>query len=188
YGNYSLSEAWEFLFSKHFKGSPADRLHNLIVVARHSGTNDPKVSKELVDVLLNLGPTLEQHGAARERNWFARLGELHAKLAEQDRDFNQLMLKHANFVRPDHVFFTKTSGFDRKKAAALFLKKVQDDPQFPWNADLIQLLGELPAEEALAVLRQQWGKTGYDSLILPLLAKAPKSEDRPKFVAGLASS
>ena len=109
-------------------------------------------------------------------------------LARLDPDLSKSMLEHPEFGRLDHVLFTKTAGFDRKKAAALFLKKVQGDPQFPWNADLIQLLGELPAEEALAVLRQQWGKTGYDSLILPLLAKAPKSEDRPKFVAGLASS
>src|SRR5205823_14958713 len=71
-----------------------------------------------------------------------RSSELHAALAKHDPTFNNLLLKHPSFVRPDHVLFTKTPGFDRPKAAALFLKKVQDDPHFPWSADLIQLRSE----------------------------------------------
>src|SRR5262249_34110702 len=139
--------------------NPVEDLHDLIVLARLGGAVDDKRRELLAGTLLGLGPRLEKLGAPRERNWWARISELQTALAKNDPAFNDLLLKHPSIVRPDHVFLTKTPGFDRPKAAALFLKKVQDDPQFPWSADLIQLLGELPPEQALPVLREQWGKT-----------------------------
>jgi putative membrane-bound dehydrogenase-like protein len=186
-GYPAFVERW-FSDAKFFANrSVADDLHMLIVVARWGICKDLK-QERIADLLLSLGPRLEKQGAARERNWWSRLGELHAALAKHDPTFNDLLLKHPSFVRPDHVLFTKTPGFDRKKAAALFLKKVQDDPQFPWSADLVLLLGELPPEQSLPFLRQQWGKTGYDAVFLQLLAKQPDGLDRDKFVAGLSSS
>jgi putative membrane-bound dehydrogenase-like protein len=165
---------------------PVDDLHALICYARCQAKKCQH-SPAIADMLLSIGPRLEKAGAPRERNWWLRLGELHAALAEIDPSFNEAVLTHANFIRPEHVVLTKAPGFDRKKAAAVFLQKVQDDPQFPWSADLVTLFSELPREQALPLLRKMWGKTGYDSLILPLLAKHGHPQDRPKFVSGLGS-
>jgi putative heme-binding domain-containing protein len=169
--------------------NPTDSLHFLIAFgADPKGNNNPTALGAAVDILLGLNPRLEKLGAQRDLHWQPRLGELHLTLSDKYPAFNDLMLKHPNFVRADHVFFTKTPGFDRKKAASLFLKKVETESTFSWNADLVALLAELPAEQSLPVLRQQWGKSGVDAALLPILARTPQPEDRPKFVEGLASS
>jgi putative heme-binding domain-containing protein len=47
------------------------------------------------------------------------------------------------------------------------------------------LLGDLPDEKSLPVLRRLWGTQGLDGVILPLLAARPHAEDRAKFLKGL---
>jgi putative heme-binding domain-containing protein len=48
-------------------------------------------------------------------------------------------------------------------------------------------MGDLPAEQSLPLLRRLWGKVGLDDVLLPLLARQPRVEDRDRFLAGLTS-
>src|SRR5262249_38806798 len=88
------------------------------------------------------------------------------------------------FGHPGHVVFTRAKGIDRARAARMFLKK----EGLEWNAGLVKLVGELPAEESLPSLRKLWGEAGLDEELLPLLAKHARAEDRPRLLAGLASA
>ena len=110
------------------------------------------------------------------------------ELVRKDDTLNAALLADAEFGRPDHALFTKAPGFDRHRAAEIFVAHAKKDGNFAWNADLIELVGELPPERARPVLRGLWGEYGLDDVILPLLAKQPDDTDRPRFLKSLASA
>ena len=51
----------------------------------------------------------------------------------------------------------KAPGFDRRRAAEIFVERAKKDSEFAWNADLIELVGELPPEQSRPVLRKLVG-------------------------------
>jgi putative heme-binding domain-containing protein len=81
----------------------------------------------------------------------------------------------------------RAPGFDRRRAAERFLARSRQDEAFSWTPALVDLLGSLPEEQALPVLRQLWGKAGLEEAILPLLCRHPQPDDRGKFLDGLGS-
>jgi putative membrane-bound dehydrogenase-like protein len=171
---------------------PLDTIHDLIVLARLGGCavkDQPEgvvLLKLIASPLLGLAPKLDEQNQARDRNWPLRVGELSAELVRIHPKLVQRLVGNPNFGHPDHVLFAGLHNFDRKAAAAIFLRKAVD-PQYRWNAAIIELIGELPDDEALPVMRKLWGKAGVDSAILPILARKPQTEDRAKFLAGLAA-
>jgi putative heme-binding domain-containing protein len=106
----------------------------------------------------------------------------------KDAALNAVVLAHPEFGRPDHALLAKAPGFDRRRAAEIFVGRAKKDGEFAWNAALVELVGELPPEKARPVLRELWGEHGLDETILPLLAKQPEEADRARFVGGLASA
>jgi putative heme-binding domain-containing protein len=137
--------------------------------------------------LLALDAKLTRAHANRDQHWPLRIAELLAELAHKDSKLNAALLAHADFGRPDHALFALCPGFDRRRAANLFLERAAKEADFTWNATLIELLGALPTEQALPVLRRLWGTVGLDEAILPLLARLGDASDRDKFLAGLSS-
>src|SRR5262249_2689285 len=123
----------------------------------------------------------------RDTNWPLRIAELHAELAHTDPQLNTALLASKDFGRPDHALFTKCPGFDRRKAAEVFLARAAKDEEYPWDTTLVPLLGEPPEERALPVLRRLWERGGLEDAILPLLARRPQPADRDKFLEGLNS-
>ena len=78
-------------------------------------------------------------------------------------------------------------GFDRRRAAALLLARSEKDKEYPWNAELVRLMDQLPSAQSLPLFRRLWGKVGLDDVLLPLLARQPRAEDRGKFLQGLVA-
>jgi putative heme-binding domain-containing protein len=177
--------------SPHSRSAPAnpiDDIHYLIVLSRLKGERPAAVTKSVTDCLLSLDRNLTLLKKNRDNNWPQRVGELDAELARKDDRLNAALLSHDDFGRPDHALFTKAPGFDRRRAAALFVERSQKDKEFAWNADLIELVGELPADKSRPVLRKLWGEYGLDDIILPILVKQPDSADRARFVQSLGSA
>src|SRR5205823_9347334 len=104
--------------------------------------------------------------------------ELHAELARKDSRLNPTLLAAPDFGRPDHALFAQAPGFDRLKAAEVFLARAAQDGGYAWNSALVELLGTLPEERFLPVVRELWGKAGLEPALLPLLARRPHAEDR----------
>jgi putative heme-binding domain-containing protein len=100
---------------------------------------------------------------------------------------NVALLASPQFGRPAHALFAQTDGFDKRKAAELFLAKAAKDANYPWTADIMKLLGSLPAERSLPVLRKLWGQAGLEEAILPVLAHHAEPADRDRFLYGLTS-
>ncbi len=164
---------------------PLDDIHHLIVVSRLKAPRSMEVSRRVARSLLGLDRKLDARHANRDRNWALRVGELHGELARKDPRMNELLVSDPNFGRRSHALFAWGEGFDRRRAAEVFLEKGRGDTDFAWDSDVVAILGELPAERAFPVLRGLWGRGGLEEAILPILARHPESEDRSRFVAGL---
>jgi putative heme-binding domain-containing protein len=166
---------------------PIEQTHYLIVLARLTAPRPASVTAATATALLELDRKLTQLGQNRDSNWPLRLKELYRDLARRDSGLNAAMVGHKDFGRPSHVVFTHAPGFDRIRAARIFLNQAKQDKSFAWDGELVRLLGELPDGDAQPVLRRLWGQAGLDGALLPLLAEKPRQEDRDKFLAGMAS-
>jgi putative heme-binding domain-containing protein len=165
---------------------PTEDVHFLIVLARLKAKRTADVTKATADALIRLDEKIVAKKLHRDSNWPARLSELHAGLAAKDDALNKAIVEHPDFGRPDHVLWTGAPGFDKAKAAGVFLAKSKKEG-FEWNAALVALIGQLPAEESLPVLRKLWGEAGLDDELLPILAKAAREEDHDKLLLGITS-
>ncbi|HYT91983.1 MAG TPA: hypothetical protein VEL76_24930, partial [Gemmataceae bacterium] len=167
---------------------PVEDLHYLIVLARLGAPRTPAITAKVANALLALDRKLTERHLTRDRHWPLRVAELYAELARRDDRLHAALLAHPDLGRADHALFAAAPGFDRKRAAEVFLKRAAADPDYPWNATLVDIVGSLPEERSLPVLRRLWGKAGLEGSLLPLLARQSQAADRDKFVQGLASS
>jgi putative heme-binding domain-containing protein len=167
--------------------NPIDDVHYLIVLARLRGDWDDALTKRVAGALLALDRKLTERRYKRDTNWPLRISELYTELAHKHPAINAALLAAPEFGRPEHVLFTQAPGFERRRAANVFLARATSDRDFAWSPALVRLVGELPDEQAMPVLRPLWGQRGLDDALLPVLARNPQSADQSKFLAGLSS-
>src|SRR5579871_313543 len=166
---------------------PVEDLHYLIVLARLRGARSAEVTERVAAALLALDRKITQRHQNRDRHWPLRVAELHAELARKDSSLNTALLSATEFGRPDHALFARCPGFDRPRAAEIFWTHARKDKDFPWSAELVELISEVPAEQSLPLLRRLWDQGGLEEAILPVLARHPEPADRDKFLHGLGS-
>lgn len=160
----------------------ADDVHALLVLARCGGDLP---APRLAEVLLALDAKQAREQQAIDSHWPRRLRELHKELTRRVPGLNAALLGSKEFGRSGHVVFTHAPDFDRRAAARRFLERSKE-PGFAWSADLVAVVGELPASAARPILRELWGEVGLDDALLPHFARLPLAEDRKYLVAGLA--
>jgi putative heme-binding domain-containing protein len=165
----------------------ADDFHYLAVLAQLPAARDVAMTRGIAAALLNLDRKALAGKIVRDRHWSLRLAEIHADLAKHDPKLNGVLLAHPDFGRPEHALFAQAPGFPRLPAAEILLARARKEPGFAWNAELVELIGELPASQSLAVFRQLWGEAGLEESILPILARHADAADRDKFLFGLRS-
>jgi putative membrane-bound dehydrogenase-like protein len=166
---------------------PVEDVHYLIVFARLRGPRAPALTRHIASALLALDRKVTQRHLNRDSNWPLRIGELYAELAYKDPALHAAVLADPEFGRPDHALFARSSGFDRRQAAEIFLARAEKDDDYPWNAALVGLLDSLPVERTQPLLRRLWDHGGVEDAVLPLLARQPLTEDRARFRRGLES-
>jgi putative membrane-bound dehydrogenase-like protein len=164
---------------------PVDDIHELIVWARTA--NKDRQTRPVATALLALDQKINQRKLNRDSHWPLRMAELYAGLAEKDPNLHARVVGHADFGRPDHALFAAAPGFDRARAAGMFLKRIQANPDDAVNEAVLQTLSALPAAEINPVVRPLWAKLGQDAALVMLLARQPEELDRAKFVASLGS-
>jgi putative heme-binding domain-containing protein len=167
---------------------PVEDVHYLIVFARLRGPRTPALTRRVASALLALDRKLTQRHLNRDTNWPLRVGEAYAELARKDPALHAALLADPEFGRPDHALFAGSPGFDRGRAAEVFLARAEKDPDYPWTPSLVALLDSLPEGRARPVLVRLWDRGGLEESVLPLLARQPRAEDRDRFLRGLESA
>jgi putative membrane-bound dehydrogenase-like protein len=170
------------------ESDPVEDIHYLAVFARLPGDRPAKATAKVAATLLDLDRKITQRKLNRDSNWPLRVAELYAALAEKDAKLHDAVAGHPQFGRPDHALFAQSEGFPRRRAAEVFLARIEHDADYPLTAAVVDVLGALPADRVVPTLRKLWGQTGQESAMLTLLARAPVAADRPKFVEGLAAA
>src|SRR5207253_8981406 len=161
--------------------SPIDDVHYLIVLARLTAVRTPEVTRQTAAVLLDLDRRYTAANIPRDTNWPLRIAELHAELSRKDPHLNRAIVEAADFARPGNAILTRAPGFDRRRAAERFLERAKYDANFAWNADIIALLAEVPADVRQPWLDKLWDRGGFEAVLLPVMAHGPRTSDRGKF-------
>jgi putative membrane-bound dehydrogenase-like protein len=171
---------------------PLDDIHYLAVLARLTGPRSAEVTSLSARTLIRLDAKLDRQHARRDLHFPLRVSEIHAELARRDLELNRALIDDSEFGRPAHALYAEAPGFDRRRAAERILANLDresddEDEASAWNAALVALVGDLPQERSLPVLRRLWGRVGLDDAIVGVLARHPQEADRQRFVAGLGS-
>jgi len=116
------------------KSDPIEDIHYLIVLSRLRAARSKEITWSTATALLALDAKLDARKANRDSNWPLRMIELHRELARKDPALNNAILADDAFGRPDHAIWTHAPGFDRKKAASVFLARAAKDRSYPWSA------------------------------------------------------
>jgi putative heme-binding domain-containing protein len=164
---------------------PLDDIHELICWARCS--NQDRATERVAAALLDLDRKIAKRNMNRDLHWPLRIGELYTGLAEKDPKLHAAMVAHSQFGRPDHALFAQAKGFDRARAAEIFLAKIKVDDSYPVDASVLKLFEALPPAQVSPVVRPLWGKAGQDAALVMLLARDPAAEDYAKFVQSLTA-
>jgi putative heme-binding domain-containing protein len=170
--------------------SPAvDDIHRLLVAARIPIPRNSAQRGAIAHALVNLEVKFAAQQLPQDSNWNDRIKELYARLAELDPYLASTIVMDAGFGRPGHVLFmSQLSGDLLPKAIEAFVRSIQSAPDYPWNNDVVFVLGASADPAHLQLLRDQFETFSVRGAVLMTLAEKALPEDREKFIAGLESS
>ena len=167
---------------------PMDDIHYLFVLACMPAHRTAEQRQSIVQALIQLDSKYERLKLPREHNWALRLAEAVRALIDLDPSLPTAIVKHPDLGRPDHLYLVQDKRFPQTDLAALWLKRLRADRDYPWSNELVTLLKAGSKEEILPLLRSHWDDTTLQDAILPVLAKVHEEQDRLKFVAALRST
>ena len=168
--------------------SPTADFHYLTVFSHLKTPAVTNFTAKVAAAILSLDRKLDGLQQRPKQMWPIRLAEITQALLKQDPQLANAMLRHPDFPRAAHLELVPLLGSARYTACArLFFNTVQRNPNFPWSAELIELLSALPADEVRPIFRRQLGNVALRDRLILELASSPQVEDRDKYIAGLGS-
>jgi putative membrane-bound dehydrogenase-like protein len=172
------------------KSDPTRDFHFLVVFSRLKASRDERLTELTARAVLALDGKLQGQEHRTKQSWNDRLTEVVSRLLDRDPRLAEALLRDPRFATPGHVALALCFKNEaRAKAARLFLKAEQTDPDFAWSGPLVALVTGLPDEEVRPALRAQWSNFGLrDAIVLRLAASPmPDPADRERFLSGLES-
>ncbi|MBI3865099.1 MAG: c-type cytochrome [Planctomycetia bacterium] len=168
--------------------SPVDDIHYLIVAARMPATPGAQDREKLATALLTLEQKLVAQGLRKDANWNARVSTLYSELIVHAPALPEAVISDPTFGRPGHVaLMAKLSQEQLAKAVAAFVKAVKNDDHYPWNNDVVFVIGSGKTPEHYDLIRTQFEKFDLRMAALMVLAQQPDEQDRERYAAGLDS-
>ena len=170
---------------------PADDIHYLIVLSRLPGKRSKAVTQDTADALVSLHLKLAARQQTPSRNWPARVEEAFSQLCQGDPQLAAAVVQSPRFaaIAEHSLFATKLEGQLAQQAARKLLAAADNaDEEVPfWTSELVQIVGQLPPEEAWDRLRDQWFDYGLRDAIALVLARQPQETDRARLLEALSS-
>lgn len=168
---------------------PSEDIHYLIVAATFPVTPGSAERDAIARALIDIDRKLAIRHMHKDGNWNARLTEMYTELIDQDPELSAKIISNPAFGRPGHVVFM--NGLQAKQyaeATAAMLKVVKADPDYPWNTDVVYVIGAGRTKEHLDLIREQFEKFELRAAVLMVLSKNPAEEDRERLAVGLDSA
>jgi putative membrane-bound dehydrogenase-like protein len=164
-----------------------DDFHYLIVASLVEGPRTAEVTRATAGCLLRLHAKLDRFGAFASRNWPFRAGEVFEELSRRDPALCEAILANEEFGHVEHTLFVERLPEKLKRSATRLLwTRAAKRGQEP-TAELIALVGHLPEEEALSLLRAQWEEGELRDAVAMALARYPQPQDRARYIESLSS-
>lgn len=168
---------------------PVEDIHYLLVAARIPIPRNRTQAAAIARGLVRLEPKIVARKLHQDLNWDDRVGELYRESVKLDNELADQLVAQLEFGRPGHVLFLSQLPQDLlPKVIDSYVKAVTEDADYPWNNDVVFLIGESKQPEHRELLRRQFDQFKIRGAVLVILAQQPEEQDRGKFVEGLEES
>lgn len=166
-------------------------IHQLLVAAQFPVPRSATQRQRIAAGLVGLDVKFAKHKLPQDTNWNDRIKELYTRLASRDEDYlATAVLDEPEFGRPGHVLFLSEIPGDLLPGAIdAFVKNIEKHGEdYPWNNDVVFLLGESKEPAHRTLIREQFERFNVRGAVLMTLAGEPDPRDRPLFLQGLEMS
>lgn len=171
------------------ESDPVDDIHHLLVAARLPVPRSAAQRQLIAQALIHLDGKFQRRKLPQDSAWNDRLRELYIRLCELDESLAASLLDVQGFGRPAHVLFMAQMPAERLQTAIqAFVRQIQADRDYPWNNDVVFLLGASAEPSHRQLIRSLYDRFSVRGAVLMTLAEKPEEMDRPWFREGLSSS
>jgi len=170
------------------ESDPIDDIHHLLVAARIPVTRTAAQRQKLAESFVRIDEKITTRKLPQDNAWNDRFKDLFTRQAELDEYLAPIMVDVPGFGRPGHVLFMSQMPPQRLTDAINAFAKQAASPDYPWNNDVVFLLGASTEPAHRELIRQQFERFSVRGAVLSTLAEKPEAIDRPRFLVGLESS
>jgi putative membrane-bound dehydrogenase-like protein len=165
---------------------PTEDVHYLITAARIQTSPGKAQQEKIAKALINLEPKVAARKLHLDGNWNEHIGAIYGELVARDPELPTRLISDPGFGRPSHVtYMSRINEKQMPDAIAAFMKAIANDPAYPWNNDVVFVIGFGKKPEHLELVRQQYEKFDLRMAALMVLAENAQEIDRERFAAGL---
>ncbi len=170
------------------ESDPIEDIHHLLVAARIPVTRTAAQRQKLAEAFVRIDEKITTRKLPQDSAWNDRFKDLFTRHAELDEYLAPIMVDVPGFGRPGHVLFMSQMPPQRVTDAINAFAKQAIAADYPWNNDVVFLMGASPEPQHREIVRQQFERFSVRGAVLSTLSEKPEATDRPRFLAGLESS
>ncbi len=170
------------------ESDPIEDIHHLLVAARIPVTRTAAQRQKLAEAFVRIDEKIATRKLPQDNAWNDRFKDLFNRQAELDEYLAPIMVDVPGFGRPGHVLFMSQMPPQRVGDAITAFAKQAVAEDYPWNNDVVFLMGASPDPKHRELVRQQFERFSVRGAVLSTLSEKPESIDRPRFLSGLESS
>ncbi|WP_417848287.1 PVC-type heme-binding CxxCH protein [Thalassoglobus sp.] len=168
---------------------PVDDIHRMIVASRMTAPRTPEQRARIAEGLVNLEAKIAKLKLRQDSNWADRTLEMYTALVDQDPELPVSILESQGFGHPGHVQLISEFPPERfDDAIEAFSKRAHNDPDYQWNAEVIQLLAASPHEKDQQLIRSKFDDFALRNAVVVALTGEPQESDREYIYMALESA
>ncbi|MEZ6045505.1 MAG: hypothetical protein R3C11_07970 [Planctomycetaceae bacterium] len=168
---------------------PTDDIHRLVVASRIQVEWPVDLLEKISRALVLLEVKVRERRLPQDLNWNERIKELYGALVKRDPRLPVSIVQEPEFGLPGHVvYMSEVPGEFVNQAVEAFVKHVREDAEYPWNNDVIFVLGESTDPEVRELIRQRFEEYSTRQAVIMLLSENPLPEETELFIRGLEIS
>jgi putative heme-binding domain-containing protein len=170
------------------ESNPVDDVHWLLVAGRVNAPRTPEITAAIARALVAIEAKIKERSLLIDAHWDEQLAEITTALVERDGALPLAILNDPEFGRPSHIQYVAAMPIEKlQEVIAAFVRRIDADPEFAWNGDVLFLLSRSEEPRVQAMVRSKFDDQTLRGAVILSISDAPKEEDRQLFVAGLSN-